>query len=191
LNSPNAKDISKNQPEIWQANVNGQIYEANFEELTMWIAEGALLPLDKVRRGNLRWLEAVKIPSLYGFFNAKELGLAPPVLTTTNSAQSIENTQIQTENFVPSASDENSFNQNINNAQTVNFTQPQTPFTQKFESFADVESHFNNPPVNACHFHAEIKPKFVCGSCANFFCKVMSKIFWRRCANLPAVRRNV
>jgi hypothetical protein len=60
-----------NQQEIWQVEVQGQIYEANFEELTVWIAEGALLREDKVRRGNLRWLEAGKIPALYGFFRRR------------------------------------------------------------------------------------------------------------------------
>src|SRR5689334_19349066 len=74
------------QPEIWQVEVNGQIYEANFKELSEWIAEGALLKQDKVRRGNLRWLEAGKIPLLHGFFNAKEFGTTPPVLTETISS---------------------------------------------------------------------------------------------------------
>lgn len=58
----------ENQTEMWQTEVNGQIYETSFEELTKWIAEGSLLPQDKVRRGNLRWLEANKVPALHRFF---------------------------------------------------------------------------------------------------------------------------
>ena len=53
----------ENTSELWQAEVNGQIYEASFEELAQWIQEGALLPQDKVRRGNLRWIEAQKVPT--------------------------------------------------------------------------------------------------------------------------------
>ena len=64
--------------EKWQVEVGGEIYEGSFEELTQWIGEGALLPLDKVRRGNLRWIEAQKVPGLRAFFEAKEQGVEPP-----------------------------------------------------------------------------------------------------------------
>lgn len=76
----------ENTNELWQAEVNGQIYEASFEDLAQWITEGALLPQDKVRRGNLRWIEAQRVPTLYGYFNATTLGLNPPVVKTTNAA---------------------------------------------------------------------------------------------------------
>src|SRR5215468_9216447 len=71
--------------EFWQVEVNGQVYEADFAELTVWIAEGSLLPEDKVRRGNLRWIEARKVPPLVAFFNAKANGAPPPpvVVSTT------------------------------------------------------------------------------------------------------------
>jgi hypothetical protein len=74
-----------NTQETWQVEVNGEIYEADFAELTVWIAEGSLQPEDKVRRGNLRWIEARKVPPLVAFFNAKTSGTPPPpvVVTTT------------------------------------------------------------------------------------------------------------
>ena len=78
----------ENTNEIWQAEVNGQIYEASFEELAQWITEGALLPQDKVRRGNLRWIEANKVPTLYGYFNAMTLGVNQPNVQTTDAASS-------------------------------------------------------------------------------------------------------
>lgn len=77
----------ENVNELWQAEVNGQIYEASFEDLAQWIGEGALLPNDKVRRGNLRWIEANKVPSLYGYFNAVTLGVSQPVVQTVDVAQ--------------------------------------------------------------------------------------------------------
>ncbi|NJM53980.1 MAG: hypothetical protein HC846_11695 [Blastocatellia bacterium] len=70
--------------EIWQMDAGGKIYEGSFEELTRWITEGSLLPQDKVRRGNLRWIEAQKVPPLLKFFNAQELGANPPVVTTNS-----------------------------------------------------------------------------------------------------------
>lgn len=75
----------ENTNEIWQAEVNGEVYEASFEELAQWITEGALLPQDKVRRGNLRWIEANKVPTLYGYFNAVTLGIGQSVVQTTDS----------------------------------------------------------------------------------------------------------
>lgn len=76
-----------NFQEIWQIDVGGEIYEASFEIMAQWIYEGALLPQDKVRRGNLRWIEAQKVPVLHQCFNSKEKGLPPPVFTTTTEVQ--------------------------------------------------------------------------------------------------------
>ena len=76
----------ENTSELWQAEVNGQIYEASFEELAQWIQEGALLPQDKVRRGNLRWIEAQKVPTLYGYFNAITLGGGQANVQTTDAS---------------------------------------------------------------------------------------------------------
>ena len=58
----------ENSNEIWQTDQGGQIFETNFEELTNWIADGTLLPQDRIRRGNLRWIEAGKVPSLPDFY---------------------------------------------------------------------------------------------------------------------------
>jgi hypothetical protein len=69
----------------WQVETGGQVYETNFEEMQAWIAEGSLLRIDRVRKGNLRWIEAGKVPQLVEFFNAKDAGEpSTPVITTTN-----------------------------------------------------------------------------------------------------------
>ncbi|HCA58330.1 MAG TPA: hypothetical protein DEP46_10130, partial [Blastocatellia bacterium] len=65
--------------ETWQVEVGGTVYEAPFAELPDWISEGSLQPEDKVRRGNLRWIEARKVPQLLPFFNAKAKGEPLPV----------------------------------------------------------------------------------------------------------------
>ncbi|MBX7174714.1 MAG: hypothetical protein K1X72_27305 [Pyrinomonadaceae bacterium] len=58
----------QNIQEVWQTEINGQIYDTNLEELVSWVQNGTVLPQDKVRRGNLRWIEAQKVPHLYGHF---------------------------------------------------------------------------------------------------------------------------
>jgi hypothetical protein len=77
--------------EMWEVEVGGQVYEAAFGELPEWIGEGSLLPQDKVRKGNLRWIEARKVPRLVPFFDAKAKGLpmprmAPPEISTISAS---------------------------------------------------------------------------------------------------------
>jgi len=56
--------------QIWQVEVGGQIYEADADELPSWVADGSLRPDDKVRKANLRWIEAGKVPFLMPLFDA-------------------------------------------------------------------------------------------------------------------------
>src|SRR5215207_5250585 len=74
---------TESSQEIWQVKVGGQVYEAPFGELSDWINEGSLLPGDKVRKRNLRWIEARRVPTLVPFFNAKEQGLPLPIVVNT------------------------------------------------------------------------------------------------------------
>lgn len=72
--------------ETWQVEAGGNIYDTNFDEMKAWIAEGSLLRIDRVRKGNLRWIEAGKVPTLIDFFNAKDASEpVAPVITTTNT----------------------------------------------------------------------------------------------------------
>lgn len=73
--------------EIWQVDVNGTIYDAAFGELPEWIDGGSLMPGDKVRKGNLRWIEARRVPSLVPFFNAKEKGEPMPFVVTVTEGE--------------------------------------------------------------------------------------------------------
>lgn len=109
-----------NPNEVWQIEVGGQVYEAPLAELPDWIGEGSLQPADKVRKGNLRWIEARKVPALIPFFNAREKGEPIPVVQSMTDAsarpeQSVEapanaanpdsatNTFSTNETYVPAA----------------------------------------------------------------------------------------
>ncbi|HEX8251090.1 MAG TPA: hypothetical protein VF599_23150 [Pyrinomonadaceae bacterium] len=67
----------------WLVESQGQIFEADIEEIKQWIAEGAVLPSDRVRRGSLRWLPAEKVPELYAFFNSNDFYVAPSEIAAT------------------------------------------------------------------------------------------------------------
>lgn len=148
-----------NPNETWQIKVNNQIYEANVEEMCQWIAEGALLPADRVRRGNLRWLEARKVPVLLQFFNAKEHGLPFPILQTVTNASAENDSPSKTENL----EDASGNNQSEIAERSKNFAAE----TQPPES-----SSINAQTSNACRFHVEEEARYICETCANYFCKL-------------------
>jgi hypothetical protein len=81
--------------ETWEIEAGGQTYTASFDEMASWIGEGALLRIDRVRKGNLRWIEAGKVPSLTEFFNAKDMG-RPITPTVTISQPEAEYTPVNT-----------------------------------------------------------------------------------------------
>lgn len=70
----------------WQVETQGQIYEAEFEELKQWIAEGAVLSSDKVKRGDLRWLPVEKVPELNSFFNSNDFNDASSDIAAANNS---------------------------------------------------------------------------------------------------------
>lgn len=58
--------------EIWQVICGDDVYQATLPELMEWIAEGLVLPGDPVRKGNLNWLEANRVPALHSAFASLE-----------------------------------------------------------------------------------------------------------------------
>jgi len=147
----------QNLSEVWQIEVGGQIYEAPFVELSDWINEGSLQPTDKVRRGNLRWIEARRVPNLVPFFNAKETGAPMPVVVNTiDAAQQVD---VTPESIVP----------------TENFPEPETFFLapDPIDHSIAVPSNPAPPPdPDFCAIHPDLSTVFVCDGCGTGFCKV-------------------
>lgn len=129
--------------EIWQVESGGQIFETNFAELTTWINESSLLRIDRVRKGNLRWIEAGKVPSLAVVFNAKESGEPPPppVITLTKLGPTSlpgESTR-NPPNYAPVTTSENA------------------------------DPSMAGEPV--CSMHPDVSAAYDCETCGNQFCK--------------------
>ncbi|HSK70105.1 MAG TPA: B-box zinc finger protein, partial [Pyrinomonadaceae bacterium] len=155
--------------EVWQIDVGGEVYEADFEIVTQWIAEGAVLRGDKVRRGNLRWLEAGKVPLLLPFFNAKDSGIEPPPIpvSAVNTVNPTEKVQTRTENF----DSQQSFVENKPESETFN-----SPFSEPAQEFGSNVTEFQQP-ANSCAVHPGEEPKYLCESCQNVFCKACPKSY--------------
>lgn len=143
----------QNPNEMWQAEVNGEIYDASFAELAGWINDNSLLETDKVRRGNLRWLEAGKVPGLRDFFNAKELGIEPPFVQVST------NTQTPFENRAEDVVQQVEPSVNISENQVVENT------------YDTLDSALNLPDANVCNIHPEIPATYICQACMHAFCQ--------------------
>jgi hypothetical protein len=147
-----------NPQEIWQVEVGGEVYEAAFEELGDWIGEGSLQPEDKVRKGNLRWIEARRVPGLVPFFNAKAQGAAMPVFVNTTEADlpaaEVANI-VATENFQP-------------------VQPPASPVPEPIEHSIAIppEANVATHDPDFCAIHTDIPTVFICSGCGTGFCKV-------------------
>jgi hypothetical protein len=161
----------KHANDSWQAEVLGQIYDTNFAEMTQWIAEGALMPTDKVRRGNLRWLEAGKVPLLVPFFNAKASGAEPPPVVQTTV---VEAAPPETVNFPAHENFQTPAAQPFPPAE--NFTENITP-PPVAENRPEASPAVSPEPGSQCILHPETQAKFFCEVCANTFCPQCPKSY--------------
>ncbi len=144
-------EIPITQAETWHVEANGDVYETSFEEMTLWIAEGSLLRIDRVRKGNLRWIEAGKVPALTEFFNAKDAAEPPlPLITTTRTEVLGVGTQAQP----PALACGVDVGSNPTYGTNDNVTPPPPP-----------------RGYDVCSIHTDEPAAYVCDTCASSFCK--------------------
>ncbi|MEO6334415.1 MAG: hypothetical protein ABIO91_05460 [Pyrinomonadaceae bacterium] len=152
--------------EVWQVEVGGQVYEAPFAELGDWIGEGSLQPSDKVRKGNLRWIEARRVPGLVPFFNAKEQGIQLPLTVSTTDAGAAAEAAAQTvqpvtpETFQPD--------------EVVAFANPE-PVEHSIALPTESRSGTRSPEF--CAVHTDLPTVFLCDGCGSGFCKVCPEAY--------------
>lgn len=88
--------------EIWQVELNGDVSDHRFEEIATLIEQGSLLRIDRVKKGDLRWIEAGKVPSLIEIFNAiDERNPVTPVVTVTRLGPPASTQTSNPPNFSP------------------------------------------------------------------------------------------
>lgn len=167
--------------EVWQVDVNGQIYDTTFGELPAWIADDALVETDKVRRGELRWLEAGRVPALIPFFNAKAQGreVIPATVTSTvtesepadQGAEITSPPQSSIQNDATHAGGADIYgtwsNDGTDSEETV-----QTPVPDQ-EAFYEPAV----PSTEYCAIHSDVAPKYLCTACLHAFCSECPESF--------------
>ncbi len=151
--------MQENLNEVWQVDVNGTIYEAPFHELGEWIDGGSLLPEDKVRKGNFRWIEARKVPALVPFFNAKAACEPMPVTVTTTVVETPE----------PGAPPPAALSDTTADLFTT-ITAPES------RTAVDVPTAQEFDPTR-CALHVDVESAFLCDGCGSVFCKTCPKSF--------------
>ncbi|MBP7415980.1 MAG: DUF4013 domain-containing protein [Pyrinomonadaceae bacterium] len=127
--------------EIWQVESGGDVVETSFDEMAAWIASGSLLRIDRVRKGDLRWIEAGKVPSLVEFFNAKDADApADPVITTTN-------------------------------VERLGVSEPPASAGGKSVGVNPTFGTQMNPAAEVCAVHTDAPAAYSCETCLSAFCK--------------------
>ncbi|MGD9589603.1 MAG: hypothetical protein AB7Q37_14425 [Pyrinomonadaceae bacterium] len=149
---------TESQNDIWEIEVSGQLYTATLDELPVWIDEGSLQPEDKVRKGNLRWIEARKVPLLIPFFNARARGeRIVPVQTTTIAEPPAESEPAP---------------ETIEGPHDAPAAIVSTTFEPIVETIAPMPDHeAAGPPLDACSRHADREAVFNCTQCRADLCK--------------------
>lgn len=142
------------QPEVWRVSTPEGVFEADLETLKQWIAEGCVLPNDKVTKGNLSWIEAGRVPKLKGAFNGERTPFSAPA-SKPPAPDSFEA-------FVAS-------NPAFANAPTQSTPETNWQEPPRIDTPPKVETRSN---TDACANHPEAAPEYVCRMCAAVFCKV-------------------
>ncbi|MGB7203341.1 MAG: hypothetical protein WBD16_13920 [Pyrinomonadaceae bacterium] len=159
--------MNENVQEMWQVEAAGKVYDTSFDEMTAWIAEGSLIREDKVRKGNLRWIEAGKVPTLIKFFNAKDAG--QPIMPVVTVSQPVT-VQQESEDILELAPTVNATETLLKPAREQGrYTQVGVP--------NDATNKQTITPSDVCSIHADTPAAYVCESCSNSFCKACPKSY--------------
>jgi len=161
---------SASNGELWQVEIpSGEVYEVELDVLKQWIAEGHVQPASKVRKGNLRWVEAGRAPVLQRVFSGAADGSNVAVL------------EHPTQHDAPS--------QRAVREAGENETAPHIAATHLHDSAGTHEPSTNldfnaaiitptaaaDTATSACHNHPHMQPAYICRACAAKFCRECPK----------------
>lgn len=151
------------EQELWQVMVQGQPYDTDLYNLKVWITEGRILPTDKVRKGNLNWIEANRVPILRKVFNGEENPLTQPPTEAPPQYQQTQNQQGQ-------------YQQSYNAASNYNAA----------GAYSGGYSAQAGAPASAgaivCHNHPQAPAAYMCRMCSATFCESCPKFVGNKMA---------
>ncbi|HKS26841.1 MAG TPA: hypothetical protein VJS44_03435, partial [Pyrinomonadaceae bacterium] len=141
--------------ETWQVMCADGTFETDLEGLKEWVAEGRILATDKVRKGNLRWIEAGRAPVLRQSFEPAWAASPLSGNVAVSDAPPVEPhwAEPQDAGFP---------------GESFAAEQAEAP---AFDSFVEERAL----QAKDCYFHVGVEPKYICGSCASTFCADCTK----------------
>jgi len=134
------------QVEVWRVITPEGTFETDLETLKQWIAEGCVLPTDKVSKGSLNWIDAGRVPMLRSAFSGQTVAVATAI------AEPVP-TEIE-----------------LGDNRTVEFPVafPDEPTDSRSSSLSPSVAT-SSPSV--CQNHPSASPNYVCRACDGHFCK--------------------
>ncbi|HEX6183564.1 MAG TPA: hypothetical protein VFZ44_06605 [Pyrinomonadaceae bacterium] len=143
----------KAETEIWQVSTPDGVFQADLPTLKQWVAEGVVLPTDRVRKGSLNWIDAGRAPMLRRVFSGEErVEVAPPQPAQDEAHAAPQNGAAAPPQGQPDLG-------------LAGDDAPQSDFAQ-----APPAAGAHALPY-ACHFHPAQAATLVCRMCSATFCR--------------------
>ncbi|MFN2530577.1 MAG: hypothetical protein ABR555_04685 [Pyrinomonadaceae bacterium] len=92
------------EQEKWRVNTVEGLFETDLQTLKQWIAEGCVLPTDKVSKGPLGWIEAGRAPGLKAAFAGEVMAAQVPEATPVTQSEILASESTTTTQTPPSNS---------------------------------------------------------------------------------------
>lgn len=158
----------KAETEIWQVQTHDGLYQTDLPTLKQWVAEGLVLPTDRVRKGALKWIEAGRAPMLRRVFSGEERVEAP----AQQEAHAAFGAQQARAGHAPQTAPD------LGLAADGPPPRSDAANSSGFASAASAESQWDEPFLSgapslssACHFHPLAAATLVCRTCSATFCR--------------------
>lgn len=137
------------QVEQWRVSTVEGVFETDLETLKQWIAEGTILPTDKVSKGKLNWIDAGRAPMLKAAFNGESVTAVVPGPALPPPAESTWEPEPPPQH-VEAFDDRHAAH----------------PVTAIATAAA---------PTNSCYNHPGTLPLYICPGCATELCEQCTK----------------
>jgi hypothetical protein len=136
----------KAETDIWQVETHEGLFQADLPTLKQWVAEGLVLPTDRVRKGALKWIEAGRAPMLRRVFSGEErVEASAPAPQSANAPADVRQAEAA---FTPE-------------------TSPDLGLAGDDAPFRVAEA----TPSSSCHFHPTQAASLYCRVCRASFCR--------------------
>src|SRR6266436_1445155 len=162
--------------ELWKVECPDGVFETDIETLMQWIGEGIVQSEDRVCKGNLRWIEAYKVPALKRVFDGgQSIRHTAPITPPPVDEVPREVTPKVEPPTVPrrqAVIERPSVFQPPKSQSTANFDLP-----SKSETANETKQTRERPADigTTCYFHSDVSPEHVCRVCGNVFCSYCVK----------------